>query len=67
MLSRVTTRDNLFILGELKPEDFVPAATAAAFPAEGAAAESSSSSSSSSSNGRSGGGSQVDTSDEASA
>jgi hypothetical protein len=62
MLSRVTTRDNLFILGELKPEDFVPA-TAAAFPAEGAAAESSSSSSS---NGRSGGGSQVDTSDEAS-
>jgi hypothetical protein len=60
MLSRVTTRDNLFILGELKPEDFVPA-TAAAFPAEGAAAETSSSSS-----GHSSGGGQVDTSDEAS-
>lgn len=38
MLSRVTTRDNLYILGSLKPEDFVPA-TAASFPARGEAVE----------------------------
>lgn len=45
MLSRVTSRDNLFIIGHLKPRDIVPA-TAAAFPPESAGSGSSSSNSS---------------------
>jgi hypothetical protein len=53
MLSRVTTRDNLFITGHLRQEDFVPA-TAAAFPpdtAHSGASSSSGSETSSSSDG----------------
>jgi hypothetical protein len=63
MLSRVTTRDNLFIIGHLKPEDFVPATAAAFAPDNAAFGDSSSSSSDSDSEtSSSDGGDQVDTS-----
>ncbi|WIA28669.1 hypothetical protein OEZ86_011205 [Tetradesmus obliquus] len=61
MLSRVTTRDNLYIIGQLQPADFVPA-TAAAFPPEGDAGVDGSSSSSSSSSSEDSDSDLVDTS-----